>query len=158
MNTRDMHLKVQAYLDNELSPAEARKVGTWISSNPEGRDLFNELKETREILMQNEPVLKLPESRDFFWSKIEREIAAAERLPAEPEPRPWWTRLLAPLAGTVALFALLFSLVDRGNGRIDLSQSLDAAPLHQLEGAPDVSTITFRSEAEGVTVVWLSTQ
>src|SRR6187401_1804220 len=72
MNTRDMHLKVQAYLDNELSPAEARKVGTWISSNPEARDLFNELKETREILMQNEPVLALPESRDFFWSKIER--------------------------------------------------------------------------------------
>jgi anti-sigma factor RsiW len=158
MNTRDMHLKVQAYLDNELGPAEARKVGTWISSNPEARALFNELKETREILVQNEPVLKLPESRDFFWSKIERGIAAAERLPAEPEPRPWWTRLLAPAAGTVALFALLFSLVDRGGGRMEISQSFDGAPIHQLEGAPDVSTITFRSEAEGVTVVWLSTQ
>ena len=158
MNTRDMHLKVQAYLDNELSPAEARKVGTWISSNPEARDLFNELKETREILMQNEPVLKLPESGEFFWSKIERSIASAEREPAPAEARPWWTRFLAPVAGTVALFALVFTLVDRGGAHMQVTKTIGDPAIHEFEEAPDVSTITFRSEAEGVTVVWLSTQ
>jgi anti-sigma factor RsiW len=159
MNTRDMQLKVMAYLDNELSPADARKVGTLISTNPEARELYNELKETREVLMQNEPELKLPESREFFWSKIERGIASAEREPAVVE-RPWWTRFLAPAIGSIALFALLLAVVDRGGSRtpIALSEAADGAPLHQFEGAPDVSTITFRSEAEGVTVVWLSIQ
>jgi anti-sigma factor RsiW len=159
MKTRDMQLKVMAYLDNELSPAEARKVGTWISTDPAARELYNELKETREILTQNEPVLALPESRDFFWSKIQRGIAAAEREPVRSEARPWWTRFLAPVAGTVALFALLLSLVDRGGAGLQLSSAPSgAAPLHRFEEAPDVSSITFRSEAEGVTVVWLSTQ
>jgi anti-sigma factor RsiW len=152
MNTRDMQLKVQAYLDNELSTAEARKVGTWISTNPEARDLYNELKDTRELLMQNEPALKLPESREFFWSKIERSIASAEREPVQEVSRPWWVRFLAPVAGTVALCALLLTLVDRGGpGGMQIS-----APLHEFEERPDVSTITFRSESEGVTVVWLS--
>ena len=158
MNTRDMQLKVMAYLDNELSPADARKVGTWISTNPEARDLYNELKETHEVLMQNEPELKLPESREFFWSKIERGIVSAEREPATVE-RPWWTRFLAPALGTVALFALLLTVVDRGGGRTPVALSDPAGvPIHQFEEGPDVSTITFRSEAEGVTVVWLSTQ
>jgi anti-sigma factor RsiW len=156
MKTRDMQLKVQAYLDNELSPGDARKVGTWISSDPEARELFNELKETREVLTQNEPVLKLPESHDFFWSKVKRGIESAERQPAESAVRPWWTRFLAPVAGAVALFALVFTLVDRGPGLIEVA--IDGTPNFQFEEAPDVSTITFRSEAEGVTVVWLSTQ
>ncbi len=157
MNTRDMQLKVQAYLDNELSPAEARKVGTWISTDSAARELYNELKDTREILMQNEPALTLPESREFFWSKIERGIAAAEREPAPVEAtRPWWTRFLAPVAGTVAIFALLLTLVDRGGpGGLQLTSG---ETLHQFDEMPDVSTITFRSESEGVTVVWLSTQ
>ena len=155
MNTRDMQLKVQAYLDNELSPAEARKVGTLISSDAEARELYTELKETREILTQNEPALSLPESRDFYWSKIQRAIASTEQVPATPE-RPWWSRLLAPAVGAAALFALLLSLVDRGGVRIPLE--LTQTPMHQFEEAQDVSTITFRSEAEGVTVVWLSTQ
>jgi anti-sigma factor RsiW len=162
MKTRDMQLKVQAYLDNELSPADARKVGTWISSDPAARELYNELKNTREILTQNEPALTLPESRDFFWSKIERGIAFAERAPAAPEPRPWWVRFLAPVAGTVALFAVLFTLVDRGGGPAPMalsnSEITEGAPIHQFQEGQDVSTITFRSEAEGVTVVWLSTQ
>ena len=160
MNTRDKQLKVQAYLDNELSPADARKIGTLISSDSEARDLYQELKETREILAQNEPALALPESRDFFWSKIERSIVSAEREPAHPEARPWWARFLAPVAGSVALFALLLTLVDRGGTEspLALAPSSPDAPIHQFKEDADVSTITFRSEAEGVTVVWLSTQ
>src|SRR5688572_15058066 len=123
MKTRDMHLKVMAYLDNELSPAEARKVGTWISTDPAARELYNELKETRDILTQNEPALALPEGRDFFWSKIERGIIAAERQPARAEARPWWSRFLAPVAGTAALCALLLTLVDRGGTGIQLSSA-----------------------------------
>lgn len=157
----DMQLKVQAYLDNELSPGDARKIGNWISSDPEARELYSQLKETRELVAQNEPVLRLAESRDFYWSKIQRAIDSAERKPAPSAARPWWVRFLAPVAGTAAVFALLVTLMDRGGTDVQISQTqAESTPMsiHQFEGAPDVSTITFRSEAQGVTVVWLSTQ
>ncbi len=155
----ETQLKVQAYLDNELSPGDARKVAQMLSSDAEARELYGELKETKEILVENEPVLKLQESREFYWSKIQRGIAAAERSPAAAPAKPWWMRLLVPVAGTVALFALLLSIVDRDPGsRISVSQTLvvPAAPMHEVEQSAEVSTITFRSEAEGVTVVWVS--
>ena len=58
------------------------------------------------------------------------------------------------------LIALLLTVVDRGGTPMTLSQTglSIGAPLHEVEQSPEVSTITFRSEAEGVTVVWLSTQ
>ena len=108
----------------------------------------------------NEPVLNLPESREFYWSKIERSIASAERIAPPAASRPWWMRLVAPLAGAVALFAVLMTMVDRNaSNPIAISQSLGSAvaPMHEVEQqSTDVSTITFRSEAEGVTVVWVS--
>ena len=161
---RDTQLKVQAYLDNELSPGEARNLSNLISSEAEARDLFNELKNTREILVSNEPAVQLPESRDFYWSKIQRSIEQGDKASERERSaasRPWWLRVLAPVAGTVALFALLLSVVDR-NSQNSLvaspTQSSVAAPLHRVVETADVSTITFRSEAEGVTVVWVSTQ
>ena len=155
----ELQLKVQAYLDNELSTAEARKVGSWINSDPAARDLFNELKETKELVAQNELQSVLSDSRDFYWSKIQRGIAQAEREP-ERAARPWWLRFMAPVAGAVAIFALLLTVVDRGGKPMTLSQTglSIGAPLQEVEQSPEVSTITFRSEAEGVTVVWLSTQ
>ena len=156
----ETQLKVQSYLDNELSPGDARKVGQMISSDAEARELYAELKETKEILLENEPVLNLQESREFYWSKIERSIASAERIASPAASRPWWMRLVAPLAGAVALFAVLMTMVDRNaSNPIAISQSLGSAvaPMHEVEQqSTDVSTITFRSEAEGVTVVWVS--
>jgi anti-sigma factor RsiW len=155
----ERQLKVQAYLDNELSPGDARKVAQMISSDAEARDLFTELKETKEILAQNEPVVKLEESRDFYWSKIQRGIASAEREAAARPARPWWMPFLAPMAGAVALCVVLLSIMDRGTGTpLAVTQGMDpvAAPLHELEQSAEVSTITFRSDTEGVTVVWLS--
>lgn len=153
----ESQLKIQAYLDNELSPGEARKVAQWISSEAESRELYQALKETKEILAQNEPELKLGESRDFYWSKIRRDIQSSERI-AEIPAQPWWKRLVAPLAGAVALFAVLISVMDRGGSTLTLSQGSApaATPMHELQQTSDVSTITFRSEAEGVTVVWLT--
>ena len=158
---RETQLQVQAYLDNELSPGEARNISKLISSDAEARDLFGELKSTREALVANEPLPALPESREFYWSKIQRAIEHAERSNERAHPsvaRPWWTRMLVPMAGAVALFAVLLSVVNRdGSKPIAVSQSASAAtPLHQLEQPSDVSTITFRSE--GVNVVWITSE
>ena len=159
---RETQLQVQAYLDNELSPGEARNISKLISSDAEARDLFGELKSTREALVANEPQPALPESREFYWSKIQRAIEHAERnderVAASPA-RPWWIRIMAPVAGALALFAVLLSVVgpDRTPAKIT-NQVQASAPLHRVEEAPDVSLFTFRSESEGVTLVWVSSQ
>jgi anti-sigma factor RsiW len=143
----ETQLKVQAYLDNELSPGEARKIANLLNSDAELRTLLNELKETKQIVSENEPAKQLPEGRDFYWSKIQREISKVEQLPVRPAS-PWWMRFMAPVAGAVALFAVLLSIVGPTDKKVALHEG-------QIN-APDMSTITFRSEVEGVTVVWVS--
>src|SRR6185436_17416631 len=151
MNTATQ-LKVQAYLDNELSPAEARQIASLISSDPEARLVYNELKDTRTILSHNETSVSLQEPLDFYFSQIRRRIETEEKVSPRKLPAPWWMRLFAPVGGAVALFAVLLSIqgpnMPLGAPRI--------SSMHEIENNPQVSTITFRSESEGVTVVWVS--
>jgi anti-sigma factor RsiW len=160
----DTQLKVMAYLDNELSPGEARKTASLISSDREAQELYSLLRSTKDILAGNEPEHKLEDSREFYWSKIQRQIATVEHAPAPRSASPWWVRLLAPLAGTVALFALVLSVMNPTGPAISERSEQPASilsssrPVHgEIEDlAPDVSSVTFRSEEDGVTVVWLS--
>jgi anti-sigma factor RsiW len=162
----DTQLKIQAYLDNELSPGEARKIAAMLSSDRDLQELYGELRATKESLRVNEPEVKLAESREFYWSQIQRRIATAEREPAPRTVRPFWIRLLAPLAGTAALCALLLAVMNPSTriptvgGAGSIASAADANdPLHgEVEDlAPeDVSSVTFRSEEHGVTVVWLT--
>lgn len=158
---RDTQLQVQAYLDNELSPADARSVSKLISSDVAIRELYNELKDTKDVLVQNEPEIRVPDTRDFYWSQIQRRIASAEREPAVTNARPWWMRFLAPIAGTAALCALLLSVVNKDGQPTPGGSNLPAlasTPMHSVQEPADVSLFTFRSESEGVTLVWVSTQ
>jgi anti-sigma factor RsiW len=158
---RDTQLKVQAYLDNELSAGDARSVSKLISSDSEFRDLYAELKHTKDALVHNEPAISVPDSREFYWSQIQRRIASAERQPVVSHTRPWWLRMLAPVAGTVALFAILLSVINPNRQDPVVTASVTqaaVAPLHKVEEAADVSLFTFRSESEGVTLVWVSSQ
>ncbi|MGA2557399.1 MAG: hypothetical protein ABSG04_14130, partial [Verrucomicrobiota bacterium] len=74
--------------------------------------LLAELQNIKAALRQNEPVAAVPETRPFYWSKIERQIQheAARR----PSPALSWAglfrRWLVPLAGaaTVAAGLLLW--------------------------------------------------
>jgi hypothetical protein len=132
-----------------------------LSSDREAQELFAELRAAKEFLAGNEPGIKLDESRDFYWSKIQRQIQRVEREPA-PRPAAWWLRLIAPLAGTAALFALVLSVMNPGGTQVAEvrreSVNLAPRPIHgEIEDlAPDVSSVTFRSEKDGVTVVWLT--
>ena len=158
-------MQVQAYLDNELTPADARKVAEVISTDPEARAIYQELKDTREILTTTgEAPLQLQDTREFYWSQIQRRIAAAEPRPATASINSWWLRLVAPLAGAAALFAVLLSLSDRSQPiTTEMASSTPATvgpqmSFHHVESQPEYSTITFRSESEGITVVWVDTQ
>jgi anti-sigma factor RsiW len=146
-------LKLQAYLDNEVSSSEARQIASWIEKDAEARALYEELRATKALLCaENEAPVAVPEGRDFYWSKIQRGIEAAEREPArEVSARPWWIKLLAPVAGAAALALFVFTSVSTNpNGASRL-----AAGGPQIEQSETDGSITFYSPAQRMTVVWI---
>src|SRR5436305_723873 len=146
----DAQLKLQAYLDGELPEAEAREVANWLAKNQEAVLLLGELRNTRQAFKGAEAIVQLPESREFYWSKIEREIGRLARPERFEQKRPLifrLQRLLVPLSGAVALAVVLgVTLLNDGG----------ASGLGETEVAnEDMGAITFRSESEGMTTVWL---
>src|SRR3954451_11736217 len=94
-------LKLQAYLDGELPEPEARQMAKWLAQDQEAVLLHAELKNTRQALAGAEKLVQLPESREFFWSKIEREISRLERTESVPVKQAFfvaWRRLLVPVS------------------------------------------------------------
>ena len=69
---QDRELQIQAFVDGELSARQARKVEEWLATDAEAQALLRELQATKAALAQNEPQLTLPETREFYWSKIQR--------------------------------------------------------------------------------------
>ena len=150
-------LKLQAFLDGELPEREAREVAESLAADRDAQALFAELKTTRSTLRENEPTMALPESREFFWSKIERAITAAEAAPerASVPLRLRFRRFLAPFAG-VALVVFLGVL---SMNKYSTPGTQDAVVHHlaEVESLSDsVSSFSFRSQSENMFVVWLS--
>jgi anti-sigma factor RsiW len=147
----ERQLQLQSYLDGEMPERERRAVAAWLEREPEARALLAELRASRDALRGHEPVMPLPESREFYWSKIERELTRQEREPA-PAPRipllGWLRRLLVPAAGA-ALLVLAGSVMlwpagtKLGEGDFETAMS-------------DMGATTYRDHANGVTLVWLS--
>src|SRR5438874_8769791 len=150
----ESELNLQAYLNGELSPREGRKVAAWLAGDAEAQDLLNELKMTRTAVIGSELEVKVPETREFYWSKIEQGILRAEQV-VQPRPVPAflvaWRRFLAPLAG-VALVAFLtvysFKMYEGGE---------DSRPhLAAVENLSEhTGAYSFRSQSEKMFVVWL---
>ena len=150
----ESELNLQAYLDGELSPRQGRKVAAWVAADAQAKSLLDELTMTKGALAGSELELKVPESSDFYWSKIQRAIVRAEQV-VQPRPVPRflvaWRRLLAPLAG-VALVGFLtvysFKMYEGGDDS-----------RHHLAAVENLSEHTgaysFRSQSEKMFVVWL---
>ena len=74
-------LRIQAWMDGELAPKEAAQIATLIEQNPEALALSEELRVLENALHLGEKPAILNDSRDFYWSQIERQIDAEEPLP-----------------------------------------------------------------------------
>lgn len=146
----ELSLRLQAYADGELSEREAREVESALAHDAEGRALLLEIKNTRSALAGYEAEIKLPESREFYWSKIERQIQGLEKAePARPEISPFAAlrRFFVP-AGALAVVLLIGLLFFP-----TASSSLTA----QSEFAfADADGFTYHDYANGTTLVWLS--
>ncbi len=153
---QETKLRVQACLDHEVSQRESREIAALLDQDPEARAISAQLGEIRTLLRNHEPEFKLPESREFYWSKIERAI----REQAVPAPAkksvgryPWWVRVFAPAAGAAFLFFAAMSVVKMAHGPSELSF------LHEIETPlPDTTSMSFYSASEGMTVVWVQSR
>lgn len=152
----EQQLKLQSWVDGELSEGEAREVAAFVQKHNGAQALAGELRVTKAFLAGNEPEAKLPESGDFYWSKIRREIERAEAA-AEKQPGvSWafaWRRLVTPLSG-VALIAFLSIL----SLNVFQRQSVDdgAKYLVEVENlSEDIGSISYRSQSENMFVVYL---
>jgi len=149
----DTGIKLQAYLDGELTGRDARRVAVLLETDAEARTLFAELQQTQTLLVANEPEFRLPESREFYWSKIEREISRLETAPSESRELPWvlfFRRHLGAFAGTsVAAALVMFVAFQMNIVPRDLFEEIDN-PLDET------SSFSFRSESQKMTLVWIS--
>ncbi|MFO1478439.1 MAG: hypothetical protein U1F98_17540 [Verrucomicrobiota bacterium] len=151
--TDEQQLKLQAFLDGELPEAEAAQVASWLARDREAADLHRELRQTRQALKGFETEVRLPESREFYWSKIERAILSEAAAPRPAASAGWLTglrRLLVPVSAVAVMGVLLAVAVGQWRG-----YGFAAGP--DTETALDDSgTFTYQDYAHGTTLVWVS--
>lgn len=144
MNTE---LKLQALLDVELDARETREVEAFLAQDAQSAALMQELKWMKTALIGNDAEVKLPETREFYWSKIERTIAVETRQAASPPAeRGWWLKFLYPASGLAAMVAVMFAI---SGGRTTDGANTENVP-------EDVNVVSFRSESEQMSVVYVA--
>jgi anti-sigma factor RsiW len=150
---QDLQFKLQAYLDGELSSGEAKAVADLVAQNADTRALLAELTNTRSALAGFESEIKLPETREFYWSKIARDIQRQEKRVPAGSPASILTllrRLMVPSGIMVAL--LMGMLVIKQQLGVERRFGVAETDTAQVDAGP----FTFRDFASGTTLVWLS--
>jgi anti-sigma factor RsiW len=154
----ELELDLQSYLDGELTGRGASRVEQLLASNPEAQALFQELKVTKQLLGGNELAVKLPETREFYWSKIQRGIEQAEKQEAVGAARAeglWgrWKRYLAPMAGVAVVVTLGVMTAKMYDATPFTSSTQHLAEIQNL--SDHTGSYSFRSQSENMFVVWV---
>jgi len=147
----ESQLKLQSFLDGELPESEAREVANWLARDSEAAALVAELRNTRQALSGFDEGIRVPESREFFWSKIEKDIRRQDLKPVGARSSTSWLeslrRLLVP-AGAVAALALVALLA--------VTQTSVSSGSHLEAASADPGAFTYRDFRNRTTLVWLS--
>lgn len=148
----ELELKLQAYADGELSAREAREIEAAIASDTDAQALLRELRTTATVLRENEPQLAVPESREFYWSKIERAIEHAQPEPVNPLVTFWFSlrRVMVPAAGLALVLFLAIASFKVNTTTDPLNHLAEVESLSE-----HVSSFSFRSHSQNMFVVWL---
>ena len=147
-------MKLQAFLDGELPEREACEVRAWMQRDAEAAALVAELKNTRQAVSKSEILVRVPESREFYWSKIERMI---RHEPAQTRAAGVFIlfrlrRLLLPVGAFSALvIAGLFAY-----SRMETATATDDSDAPIVEAMAGSDATTYRDNADGTTLVWFS--
>jgi anti-sigma factor RsiW len=142
----ETQLKIQAYLDGELSSGEKLSLEHQIAIDSEAKALFIELHQTSSALIGNEASPTVPLTREFYWSKIERSIEHYEKQAAPAMPQSVrWLRWLAPVGVLSAMAIATFLSLREATPDMDEIET----PLEQS------SVYSFCSPSEKMSVVWV---
>ncbi len=139
-------LDIQSSADGELSAYRQVEVARLLATDPEARQLHAQISSLRGVLRDHPSGLRVEDSRDFYWSQIHRRIQAEERVKERAEAAGMamhvW-RWLAPMMGVSAVIAVV--ALQPFMGGKEMSGS-----------ANQVTTVTFSSETDGVTIHWIN--
>ncbi|MBX3743836.1 MAG: hypothetical protein KF833_00875 [Verrucomicrobiae bacterium] len=161
MNPQDQ-LDYQAWVDGELPEVRARALEESLPSDPDARTFCDGLRNFRDVLRHHEPTVALPESRDFYWSKIRRAIEqggaspAPFRSPERGSPYRWLGWLVPSAALALALVWALPKFSTRPAQPAPVAMAATMVG-HEIEApaAEGITTLTFYSAQDSMTVVWL---
>lgn len=155
MITANDKLKIQAYVDGELSRAEARKVESLISSDNEARCLYEELKATSVLLKQNEPEVKLTVPRELYWQQIYSKIQQADNQPVSVLEHLYnlvhfalAKKYFVPVTAAIVLLIGFFTLKEIARPTEDYLVVIENV-------AEEVGSYSFRASSEKMFVVWI---
>jgi len=152
MKTIELALELQAYVDGELDVRRRGEVEELLAADPEARAMVAELRELQELVRANEPVVMVPETREFYWSQVQRRIASAERREERtgrevPIKSMQWARWLLPAFGVAAVAVAL--VVPRSSaGRLGAASG--------FADLGDPVSLTFHSDTDGITIHWIN--
>ncbi|MFN0067265.1 MAG: hypothetical protein ACKVYV_06470 [Limisphaerales bacterium] len=147
----DEILRLQAWMDGQLTGREATEAEA-LAATEAGTRALAALRSARATARAAGAEWPLPETREFFWSRVRRGIEAAEGQTAPAaSPTPGWVRWLLPLGAAAALAVLFLPRPAREAGHADgLAGQTLQAPLD------DVRAVVFHSQSDGVTVIWVA--
>jgi len=152
----EQQLELQAWVDGELSAGDARRVSAFADAHADARALVTELRMAKAFIAPNEFEVKVPDTREFYWSQVQRRIESAESVRETSPALSWpfvWRRLVSPLSG-VALVAFL-AVVSFNTFR---GPAIEDGSRHMVEVenlSDDVGSISYRSQSENMFVVYL---
>jgi anti-sigma factor RsiW len=148
----EAQIKLQAYLDGELTATESRQVEELLVKDSEARAILGELRTTGALLAGHVPEYKVPESREFYWSKIQTAIEKTMATAPVRHTLNWMEflrRAMLPVSG-LALVCLL------AVGSIRLWVADGQSGMAEVENvAEGTDTVSFRNHAENMFVVWV---
>lgn len=155
--------RLQAWIDGELDPAEAQAVAATVERDPAARQLATNLKTISALLRAEAPQPKVPESRDFYWSRIRQGIEQGEREKTRAqEPRTHaagplrWLAWLVPTGAAALAVSLFFQPNNPFPVAVAPNPPQPALTDHEVETpSEDVSSMTFYAAEDSMTVVWL---
>ena len=157
----ETELKLLAYVDGELPVNEVAEVELLLKENQAAADLAAELGWSHSVMEGNEAGQVVPESREFYWSKISRSIELAERqaereVPAEAT-EPWWRRALMPVAGLAAI-VLVLNVNTGGPSPENPGEGVGTPVVATPEPVwEDANVYEFYDEKEKMSVIWVTT-
>lgn len=140
-------LEIQSAVDGELPEGRRKILTAQLASDEVALGLHRELVSVRSAIRGNEPEFRVGDTREFYWSQIERKIQSVQpastvkQTSAAPQTLVW--RWLAPMMGISAVIAVVAFLPMM-------------ATSHTRTAVAEATTVTFSSEADGITIHWIN--